>query len=121
MPTECYGLSLIIYPNGQVLIPRSTYWEEPSGVEATPVPDHGRLIIKDGEIIENTATEYPEYLPQVECQPYYQPKLPRNYKPDEDSMRRRGKLFSDIEQLGIKHNPDGSMEVAFKPQEDDND
>jgi hypothetical protein len=68
----------------------------------------------------DTATEYPEYLPQVECQPY-QPKLPRNYKPDEDSMRRRGKLFSDMEQLGIKHNPDGSMEVAFKPQGGHND
>lgn len=44
MPTECYGLRLIIYPNGQVLIPKSTYWEEPNGVEAIPVPEHGRLI-----------------------------------------------------------------------------
>ena len=56
----------------------------------------------------------------TECQPYYQPKLPRNYKPDEDSMRRRDKLFSDMEQLGIKHNPDGSMEVVFKQKEGHN-
>ena len=68
MPTECYGLRMIIYPNGQVIIPKSTYWEEPNGVEAIPVPDHGRLIDADALVLPpnlndwNSVAEYVENI-----------------------------------------------------------
>lgn len=47
MPTDFSGTRLIIYPNGQVLFPHRTYFDELHGVEAIPVPDHGRLIDAD--------------------------------------------------------------------------
>ena len=46
MPTDFAGARLIIYPNGQVLFPHRTYIDELNGVEAIPVPPHGRLIEK---------------------------------------------------------------------------
>ena len=47
MPTDFSGTRLIIYPNGQVLFPHKTYFDELHGVEAIPVPDHGRLVDAD--------------------------------------------------------------------------
>ena len=47
MPTDFSGTRLIIYPNGQVLFPHRTYFDELHGVEAIPVPDHGRLVDAD--------------------------------------------------------------------------
>ena len=51
MPTEEYGsMTITIYPNGSVMeyigdIGRSLGY-------AVPVPEHGRLIIEEGEIVE---------------------------------------------------------------------
>lgn len=51
MPTDFSGTRLIIYPNGQVLFPHRTYFDELHGVEAIPVPDHGRLV--DADALQN--------------------------------------------------------------------
>lgn len=51
MPTDFSGTRLIIYPNGQVLFPHRTYFDELRGVEAIPVPDHGRLV--DADALQN--------------------------------------------------------------------
>ena len=47
---KTYPLTVTIYPDGQVL--SETCGARDIHGEAVPVPPHGRLIIKDGEIIE---------------------------------------------------------------------
>ena len=50
------GRYLIVYPDGRVVdtdIDGESQCVIP-GSKAIPVPDHGRLIIKDGEIIEDS-------------------------------------------------------------------
>lgn len=46
MPNKKNGAVLIIYPDGKCA------FEDGKTFQAAPVPPHGRLIIKDGEIIE---------------------------------------------------------------------
>lgn len=53
MPTNEYGsMTITIYPNGSV----AEYIGDIGRIlgPAVAVPDHGRLIIEDGEIVENS-------------------------------------------------------------------
>lgn len=36
--------------------------------------------------------------------------------PDPDAIRRRDRLFAELDQMGITRNADGSMEIEFTPK-----
>ena len=55
MPTgEGCKLVLQVFPNGEVYDEHGIRLGIGNWSKAIPVPDHGRLIIKDGEIIEDS-------------------------------------------------------------------
>lgn len=71
MPKEGQDLRLSIYPNGQVIIHRETYWEE---MEAVKVPPHGRLIDADAIpynkiMLENDDFYYGVTMPYIDRMP----------------------------------------------------